>query len=404
MHVYQVLGQLGSGTAGDSVSGIRKGEVGVEACSRPDLELCKAVTAEDVCDAWLSVRCCAACHRSKALRSRGTHFRHEVPVVVDAGPGDVMIAPAGHSAASSFPDRLLRHVDELRAASQSGWAVSQYPDACPRLDELDDAGTSYYQMIAEQLRSVEARNLENKRNANSTPAAESSFHELDAWLARCIYPWEMEDKTRWPSTRSAYLGSFKPGQLMLFTSKPVELVGSMQTANMSISGERTTLELTTFQAPRLLVDGEVVSVGNTVFSAFPPLHAGRPALPRPEGPRQSLRSGSRSDSFRGSGQGGCTEMHYSPRIWQRRGPELPLLFPCLSSPPLLLPFLPFSARGPGSQLEGGRRFVTMAHNRLLLYLSSNSAAILHSLPFIKPGRCSPFSTAAQSGTSHISQP
>jgi hypothetical protein len=126
MNVYQVLGQLGSGTAGDSdsVSGIRKGKVGVEACSRPDLELCKAVTAEDVCDAWLSVRCCAACHRSKALRSRGTHFRHEVPVVVDAGPGDVMIAPAGHSAASSFPDRLLRHVDEFRAASQSGRAVS----------------------------------------------------------------------------------------------------------------------------------------------------------------------------------------------------------------------------------------------------------------------------------------
>ena len=88
-------------------------------------------------------------------------------------------------------------------------------------------------------------------------------------------------------------------------------------------------------------------------------------LPRPEGPRQSLRSGSRSDSFWGSGQGGCTEMHYSPRIWQKRGPELALLFPCLSSPPLLLPFLPFSARGPGSQ--GGRRFVTMAHNRLLLY-------------------------------------
>ena len=58
-------------------------------------------------------------------------------------------------------------------------------------------------------------------------------------------------------------------------------------------------------------------------------------------------------------------MHYSPRIWQRRGAELPLFSPCLSSPPLLLPFFPFSARGPGSQ--GGRRFVTMAHNRLLLY-------------------------------------
>jgi hypothetical protein len=26
----------------------------------------------------------------------------------------------------------------------------------------------------------------------------------------------------------------------------------------------------------------MLSVGNTVFSAFPPLHPGRPALPRPE--------------------------------------------------------------------------------------------------------------------------
>ena len=76
-------------------------------------------------------------------------------------------------------------------------------------------------------------------------------------------------------------------------------------------------------------------------------------LPRPEGPRQSLRSGSRSDSFWGSGPGGCTEMHYSPRIWQKRGPELALLFPLplLPSPSSSLP--PLTARGPGSQ--GGRR-------------------------------------------------
>ena len=37
------------------------------------------------------------------------------------------------------------------------------------------------------------------------------------------------------------------------------------------------------------------------------------------GPRQSLRSGSRSDSFWGSRQGGCTEMHYSPGISPKRG-------------------------------------------------------------------------------------
>jgi hypothetical protein len=59
---------------------------------------------------------------------------------------------------------------------------------------------------------------------------------------------------------------------------------------------------------------------------------GHGGLPRPEGPRQSLRSGSRSDSFWGSGQGGCTEMHYSPRIWPERDPELRLIFLSLSPP------------------------------------------------------------------------
>ena len=133
-----------------------------------------------------------------------------------------------------------------------------------------------------------------------------------------------------------------------------------------------------------------ISVGNTVFSAFPPLQAGRPALPRPEGPRQSLRSGSRSDSFRGSVQGGCTEMHYSPRIWQRRGPELPLLFPLpiLPSPSSSLLSL-FSPR-PGSQ--GGRRFVTMAHNRLLLYSAFDDDQPLPIYPV----------SGARQGTVHLS--
>ena len=48
-------------------------------------------------------------------------------------------------------------------------------------------------------------------------------------------------------------------------------------------------------------------------------------------------------------------MHYSPRIWLKRGPETALLFPLplLSSPPPLLPFLPFqpAARGPRGGLE-----------------------------------------------------
>ena len=46
-------------------------------------------------------------------------------------------------------------------------------------------------------------------------------------------------------------------------------------------------------------------------------------------------------------------MHYSPRIWQKRGPELALLFPLppLPSPSSSLP--PLSARGPGSRGRGG---------------------------------------------------
>jgi hypothetical protein len=64
-------------------------------------------------------------------------------------------------------------------------------------------------------------------------------------------------------------------------------------------------------------------------------------------------------------------MHYSPRIWQRRGPELPLLFPLPILPSPSSSLLPLFSPRPGVPLargpQGGRRFVTMAHNRLLLY-------------------------------------
>ncbi len=55
----------------------------------------------------------------------------------------------------------------------------------------------------------------------------------------------------------------------------------------------------------------------------------------------------------------------APGFGREGDPSSPSFSPCLSSPLPLLPFFPFSARGPGSQ--GGRRFVTMAHKRLLLY-------------------------------------
>jgi hypothetical protein len=69
-------------------------------------------------------------------------------------------------------------------------------------------------------------------------------------------------------------------------------------------------------------------------------------LPRPEleGPRQSLRSGPRSDSFRGPGRAGCTAMHYSPKIWPQTGGRAgsfpPLLPSSPSSPPSESPVRP----------------------------------------------------------------
>ena len=63
--------------------------------------------------------------------------------------------------------------------------------------------------------------------------------------------------------------------------------------------------------------------------------------PRSEWPRLSflglVRSGSRSDSFRGPGRAECTEMHYSPGNLTRKGAGLPLLLLLftLASRPLL---------------------------------------------------------------------
>jgi hypothetical protein len=79
-------------------------------------------------------------------------------------------------------------------------------------------------------------------------------------------------------------------------------------------------------------EGRDASVATKIFKVIAQFR-GHGGLPRPEGPRQSLRSGSRSDSFRGSGHGGCTEMHYSPRIWPERDPELRLIRLSLPLPP-----------------------------------------------------------------------
>ena len=85
-------------------------------------------------------------------------------------------------------------------------------------------------------------------------------------------------------------------------------------------------------------------------------------------------------------------MHYSPRIWQKRGPELALLFPLplLPSPSSSLP--PLSARGPGSQ-GGGRQLAgIMAHNRLPLYSAFDDDQPLPIYPV----------SGARQGTVHLS--
>jgi hypothetical protein len=61
-----------------------------------------------------------------------------------------------------------------------------------------------------------------------------------------------------------------------------------------------------------------------------------------------VRSGSRSDSFRGPGRAECTEMHYSPGNLTRKGAGLPLLlllFTLASRPVLRSP-------GPGLSFRG----------------------------------------------------
>ena len=87
-------------------------------------------------------------------------------------------------------------------------------------------------------------------------------------------------------------------------------------------------------------------------------------------------------------------MHYSsPHLgFGRKGdPSSPSFSPCLSSPPLLLPFLPFqpAARGP----RGGVEFAgIMAHNRLPLYSAFDDDQPLPIYPV----------SGARQGTVHLS--
>ena len=109
------------------------------------------------------------------------------------------------------------------------------------------------------------------------------------------------------------------------------------------------------------------AVWETPFSAH--LRRSRPDGPRCRGPKGR---GSRCEAARAAIRFGgqvredvlkCT---IAPGFGRKGDPSSPSFSPCLSSPPLLLPFLPFqpAARGP----RGGRQLAgIMAHNRLPLY-------------------------------------
>ena len=108
-------------------------------------------------------------------------------------------------------------------------------------------------------------------------------------------------------------------------------------------------------------------VWETPFSAH--LRRSRPDGRRCRGPKGR---GSRCEAARAAIRFGgqvredvlkCT---IAPGFGRKGDPSSPSFSPCLSSPPLLLPFLPFqpAARGP----RGGVEFAgIMAHNRLPLY-------------------------------------
>ena len=141
-----------------------------------------------------------------------------------------------------------------------------------------------------------------------------------------------------------------------------------------------------------------------VFAAFAPLHPGRSGLPRPPKGRGSRCEAARA-AIRVWGQvrEDVLKCTIAPlRIWPKRGPELALLFPLpLPSESFkFLPSSPFSPRPRGSQgaSVGPSSFVKCKlRSAPSHHMSSNSAATLDSLPFIKAWRCRPLQDAATSG-------
>ena len=178
----------------------------------------------------LVTTCCAACHRSEALRSLGTHFRHEVRAVDDAGPGTAEAQPVASLDCAS----LLTNREE----------------------------------IADLLRTFETCHMDRGRQAGSISEDACTDFDESASPLNCVHPWELPPSgiqrarssamhhagSHWTRTRPTFVGSFKPGQMLMFNSKPVGIASSS-------NAEKTVPADLAVEEAIMFVDGELLEHG-----------------------------------------------------------------------------------------------------------------------------------------------
>ena len=126
------------------------------------------------------------------------------------------------------------------------------PRSCLRADH--DAN---YKGIAALLRDIDTCTMDRRNEIDSTPSGACDFDE-HAWHLSCVYPWDLPPgNTRWASTPPTFLGSFSPGQMLVFTSDELQINRLSDDAKTRIFSD-----LANFEACHLLVDGEVVPPGS----------------------------------------------------------------------------------------------------------------------------------------------
>ena len=111
----------------------------------------------------------------------------------------------------------------------------------------------YYTAIADMLRAVDSCTIEK---AGVVPANNACEFEEQAWPLKCVYPWEIRpNETRWVSPPPTYLGSFKPGQMLLFRSRVRRFSNDQPLRSAMLA------DIASFERRRVLVDGVVVPSG-----------------------------------------------------------------------------------------------------------------------------------------------